>query len=667
MVRKIWGWLNERWPLSALVRLSLEEEIPGGSRFAYTLGASTLIVFLLQAGTGIFQLFYYVPTTDHAYNSLHFLWVQVPFGWLVHGLHYWGANAMVVLVCLHMVRVFVWGAYKSPRELTWLLGVCLLVTVMGLSFTGGPLPWNQKAYWEAEVGTSIPGSLPLIGDWIKRLMRGGEVLGQLTLSRLFIAHTALLPSLLLALIAAHLIAFRMFGSVGPWVAAKRERSGPFWPDQAFKDGLMITCIVLILVGLSVFAPPPVLGPADPLDISYQPKPDWPFLFLYQGLKYFPGRLEPIATAGIPILLIILLIIPPFVDRRPERNPIHRPVAMLCGLVLAGIITALTLVGGFSKPGVTEVSPPPAGIPPMQAAPSNVQAGAQLFQSQGCAACHKVNGAGGTMGPDLSAEANRGRSRDWLTAQIQNPKTHNPKSIMPPFASLSKQEVDSVVDYLMSLGAKTAQKPSKSASPPQPKPREAQPPSSVPAVGSSASPVKPPTTRPPASEGPGPAAAMIGSADRGADLYNQECSSCHGPQGIDKVPNPGSDEGRVPPLNPIDRELFSSDPQAFAEKIDVIIQHGSVPTGPNPALRMAAFGESNDLSPQQIANIEAYILRLNGVDRAQLVNPGMSPRSFFLLAVLVLVIPLLFLGGIYRCLPTRPPDKKEQPKGPSLSG
>ena len=160
--------------------------------------------------------------------------------------------------------------------------------------------------------------------------------------------------------------------------------------------------------------------------------------------------------------------------------------------------------------------------------------------------------------------------------------------------------------------------------------------------------------------------MIGSADRGADLYNQECSSCHGPQGTDKVPNPGSDEGRVPPLNPIDRELFSSDPQAFAEKIDVIIQHGSVPTGPNPALRMADYGDSHTLSPQQIANIEAYILRLNGVDRAQLVNPGMSPRSFFLLAVLALVIPLLFLGGIYRCLLTRPPDKKEQPKGPSLS-
>ncbi len=663
MTFEIWSWLNKRWPLSALIRLSLEEEIPGGSRFAYTLGASTLIVFLLQAVTGIFQLFYYVPTTDNAYNSLHFLWMQVPFGWLVHGLHYWGANAMVVLVCLHLARVFIWGAYKSPRELTWLLGVCLLVTVMGLSFTGGPLPWNQKAYWEAEVGTSIPGSIPLIGDWIKGIMRGGQVLGQLTLSRLFIVHTAVLPSLLLTLIAAHLIAFRMFGSVGPWADAKKDRTGPFWPDQVFKDGLMVTFIVLILIGLSVFAPPPTLGPADPLDISYQPKPDWPFLFLYQGLKYFPGRLEPIGTAGIPILLIILLIIPPFVDRRPERNPLHRPVAMLCGLVLAGIITALSLVGAFSNPGTAEVSPPPAATPAQQATPSSLRAGAQLFQSQGCAACHKVDGAGGALGPDLSSEAKRGRSRDWLLTQLQNPKAHNPHSIMPALPSLSKQDLDSLVGYLLGLGAEGPQKASPSAQPPETKPSGDKktlsvtqlPVPSLPTPSPASSPVKPSSTS--TSDGPGPAAAMIGSADRGADLYKEECASCHGPQGTDPVPNPGSQEGKVPPLDPIDRDLFSSDPQAFAEKIDVIIQHGSVPAGPNPALKMAAFGDSNDLSPQQIANIEAYLLRLNGVDRAQLINPGIFPRSFFLLAVLVLMIPLLFLGGIYRCLPTRPPDKK----------
>src|SRR5512139_566667 len=159
MVSRAWDWLNERWPFSYLARLAVEEEIPGGSRFPYTLGSALLTVFFLQLVTGILQLFYYVPTVDHAYDSVNFLRTRVPFGWLVNGLHYWGANAMVVLIGLHVARVFVWGAYKHPRELTWLFGIGLLLLAMGSSFTGGPLPWDQRGYWAAEVGTSIPGSV----------------------------------------------------------------------------------------------------------------------------------------------------------------------------------------------------------------------------------------------------------------------------------------------------------------------------------------------------------------------------------------------------------------------------------------------------------------------------------------------------------------------------
>ena len=152
MLSSIWRWLNDRWPLSALLRSGLEETIPGGSSFAYTLGSATLIVFLLQVVTGVWQLFYYVPTVDHAYDSLNYLRDDVPFGWLIHGLHYWGASAMVVLVGLHLVRVFLWGAYKRPRELTWLLGVVLLILTAGMSFSGAPLPWDERGYWAAEVG-----------------------------------------------------------------------------------------------------------------------------------------------------------------------------------------------------------------------------------------------------------------------------------------------------------------------------------------------------------------------------------------------------------------------------------------------------------------------------------------------------------------------------------
>jgi quinol-cytochrome oxidoreductase complex cytochrome b subunit len=138
----IWKWFTDRWPYYPLKRLVLEEEITGGASFFYTLGTSILIVFSLQVISGIVQLFYYVPTTDHAYDSVSYLRTQVPFGWLVHNVHYWGANAMVLLVALHMMRVYIWGAYKT--QLTWLIGVTLLLTTMALSFTGAPLIWDMK-------------------------------------------------------------------------------------------------------------------------------------------------------------------------------------------------------------------------------------------------------------------------------------------------------------------------------------------------------------------------------------------------------------------------------------------------------------------------------------------------------------------------------------------
>ena len=634
----VWRWINDRWPASYLVHLALEEEIPGGSSFAYTLGSALLATFLLQAVTGILQLFFYVPTVDHAYDSLNFLWFQVPFGWLIHGLHYWGANSMIILIVLHISRVFIWGAYKSPRELTWLFGVSLLLVVMGLSFTGGPLPWNQNGYWAAEVGTSIPGSIPVVGDMIKRAMRGGDELGQLTLSRFFVLHAAILPSVLFVLIGVHIISFRKFGAVGPWDAVKRKLSGPFWPDQVFKDLVIATSVILVLIGLTVFTPPPVSGPADPLDSSYFPKPEWNFLFLYQALKYFPGILEPVGSAGIPTILVFILLLLPFYDHRSERNPFRRPFAMAGGLTFAGMIIVLTIMGFYSAPGV---SPPVASKPfgtTQVTLPVNTNRGAQLFQSLGCVGCHRVNGTGGTIGPNLSQEGIRGRSRDWLTTQIRNPKAHNPDTVMPSFASLNDRQLNDLLDFLLSSGeGNVGQK-------------------LLPAVmkkqrgmESSRSPVpagaKPSLTGEATGKEPGRAAYIIGSADRGAVLFAEECSSCHGPRGTDNVSNPGSEEGTVPSLNPIDKELSNNDPQIFAENIDRFIQYGSTPPGANPQLKMIAFGDTNALTQQQIANIEAYILRLNGVERSKLINPGMKPRNFFLLVVGLYVVLILIQGGI----------------------
>jgi ubiquinol-cytochrome c reductase cytochrome b subunit len=205
MGQQIWRWLNERWPLSAVLRWGLEEDMPGGTSFFYIFGSALFLIFVIQVATGIWQLFYFTPTTDHAYDSLSYLRLQVPFGWLVHNLHRWGANLMVVLIGLHMSRVFFWGAYKSPRQLTWMVGVGLLLTTLAMAFTGPVLPWDQKGYWEAEVGTSMSGTVPLIGQFIQRLLRGSGDMGQATLSRFFVLHVAILPGALLALIGLHLV------------------------------------------------------------------------------------------------------------------------------------------------------------------------------------------------------------------------------------------------------------------------------------------------------------------------------------------------------------------------------------------------------------------------------------------------------------------------------
>ncbi|MCJ7498522.1 MAG: cytochrome b N-terminal domain-containing protein [candidate division Zixibacteria bacterium] len=640
MFSNIWNWLNERWPFSSLFHLAMDEEIPGGSSFSYTLGSAILTVFILQAATGIIQLFYYVPAVDHAYDSINFLRTKVPFGWLINGLHYWGANALIILVSLHILRVFIWGAYKNPRELTWLFGVGLLLTAMGLSFTGGPLSWDQKSYWEAEVGTSIAGAVPVIGDLLKQIWRGGENLGQLTLSRLFIIHTAILPMTLLTLIGAHLTALRRFGSAGPWDKTRRELKGLFWPDQVFKDVLVVTLVIHLLITLTVFAPKPFNGPADPLDSSYIPKPEWNFLFLYEALKFFPGKLEPIGSVGIPALLVLLMIVLPFLDRKPERNPVRRPIAMTFALIIAAILILLTIAGLYSK-AVGAETPASSSTPASKSsALQNNSKGAELFQSLGCTSCHRVNNNGGTVGSDLSFEGQQGRTRNWLISQIKNPKANFTNTIMPSYTSLSAQQMDEVVDYLLSLGTKRT----KSQIQPIDTSSRKQTPSA--SLSKAVSPIDSSSAGSTTEKETGPAAKIIGSADRGAELFKRVCSFCHGSEGTDKVPNPGSDDGTVPSLNLIDKELSSQDPQMFAENIDRFIQHGSIPSGPNPQLRMPDFGDNNVLTQPQISNLEAYILYLNGINRTQLLNPGMQPRRFFAIVVPLYILFLLVIAGIY---------------------
>lgn len=747
-MNRLWKWFTDRWPFYQLRDLFLEEEIPGGASFAYTLGTSLIMIFTLQAVSGILQLFYYVPTIDHAYDSVSYLRTEVPFGWLIHNMHYWGAQAMVIIVALHMMRVFIWGAYKKT-PLTWFIGIGLVLTTMAISFTGAPLIWDQAGYWAGEVGSSIAGVVPVVGDLMKIILRGSEVMGQLALSRFFALHVGVFVPLLALLIGVHVISFRTSGVGGSWNEEKRTRSGPLWPDQIFRDMVTASIVFFCLVTLSVFSPVPFKGSADTLNISYVPKPEWNFLFVYQALKFFPGPLEPIGAAGVPSVFVLLLLIVPLVDRSPERNPFRRPIAMACLVVYAGGVLALT-IAGYLSPGFAQIpetkgaSPAPQALP-AQLASTGVKRGEQLFQSSGClnchkvrgrggsvgpelagvtlkgksrqwlidqivnskahfpkggrttsmtaftnlskdelndiatylmslaqgaetggslqkpsaeeigkgkqvyqangcSGCHKVNGQGGSIGPELSGGTLRGKDRQWLADQITNPKSHDPNSLMPAFTGLSKEQLDNLVSYLMGLTGGSSSAAAPSGGEGRPVAQQGQE-KKIAVSSEGASSAEVPSAEK-ALEGPlGRAAFIIGSAENGADLYKEQCLSCHGVAGKGGIPNPGSDDGTVPPLNPIDRKLYNADPAVFAATIDKIMQHGSKPSGPHPALHMPAWGDTRSLTQEEISNLEAYILKLNGSDRGQIVNPGMEPRTFFFVVAGIYVLLILIQGGI----------------------
>jgi quinol-cytochrome oxidoreductase complex cytochrome b subunit len=203
MAAKLMSWLDERLGLTTIYHVVLDRNVPKVNWW-FTLGSASLFLFTMQALTGIFLTVYYVPSPDHAYDSIQYIMNGVAFGWLIRGIHHWGATLMVIVVVAHMLRTFFFAAYKYPRELTWITGVVLLLTTLGMGFTGYLLPWNQKAYWATTVGTEIPGTIPLIGPFITSLLRGGPDLSAVTLARFFAVHIWFLPATIGLMIGIHM-------------------------------------------------------------------------------------------------------------------------------------------------------------------------------------------------------------------------------------------------------------------------------------------------------------------------------------------------------------------------------------------------------------------------------------------------------------------------------
>jgi quinol-cytochrome oxidoreductase complex cytochrome b subunit len=203
MAEKIFNWLDERLGLEEIYGVVLDRKVPKVNWW-FTLGSASLFLAVMQGVTGVFLTMYYVPSPDKAYDSIQYIMDGVAFGWLIRGIHHWGASLMVVVVFIHMLRTFFYGAYKYPREVTWLTGVFLLLLTLGMGFTGYLLPWNQKAYWATTVGTEIVGTVPFVGDFLLKALRGGTDISAVTLARFFSAHIWILPAGIVLLISIHM-------------------------------------------------------------------------------------------------------------------------------------------------------------------------------------------------------------------------------------------------------------------------------------------------------------------------------------------------------------------------------------------------------------------------------------------------------------------------------
>ena len=462
-------WLDERLDLVRAKRELLDREVPDRLTWWHTLGSATLTVFLVQVITGTVLATYYSASPDHAYDSIKFVTGQVASGALLRGIHHWGASAMVVLIIAHMIRVFSVGAYKYPREVNWVLGVGLFIIVMGFSFTGYLLPWDQKAYWATAVGTNIAGTTPLIGGALVALLRGGSELGTATLARFYAFHVLWLPLTLTVLIASHItVVVRQGIAARPrdletgapkstrdtaypeyyhkaYLASKRG-GVRFWPDILGKDAIVSAATVLLLVLLAVAFGAPLEAPADPTDTSYIPRPEWYFLPIYQLLKLVPGSFEAAIAVGVPTVLLIVLIGLPFFDRNSTRNLLHRPVALVSLAVLLAGAGLLIGAAGRSPASSTE-----------GAALSSVQrAGRALYQSQQCGGCHRVAGQGGEEGPDLTSVGLR-HSAGWIHSFIESPSRFHPQSRMPSYGppALTHQEIEELAQYLSTLRGREA--------------------------------------------------------------------------------------------------------------------------------------------------------------------------------------------------------------------
>jgi ubiquinol-cytochrome c reductase cytochrome b subunit len=618
---RLFHWMDRRAGVDKLMKESLDEPIPGGARFAYVFGSGLLFIFISQIITGVCLAFYYVPSAETAHTSVAYITKQVAAGAFLRSLHYYGSSAMIIVLLLHFLQTFLYGSFKGRRELLWISGATLSLLVLGMGFTGYLLPWDQKAYFATAVGTNIVGEVPVIGEWLTLLMRGGDAIGTLTLSRFYVAHVFLIPGAIFAFIAIHIFLFRKAGAAGPInedpIHPKLEAEN-FYPGQVLMD-MGFALLLMVGLGFLAYFHPVGLGPiANPADTHFLPRPEWYYLPFFEWLKFWEGPKVVFAVVVTPGLLALLFYLLPFLDRSLERRPWRRPIPVLAvAIVLAGIIflgyrshyddehdpsTAAQLAlqasqeAAYTKAPFRPYMESPGGTGPLALpiGPVNplVSQGRGIFEAQGCSGCHGEVGLGTSMAPSLQGVTSK-FPQQQLIELLHHPNAAMRAGHMPAF-DLSSGDMNALLAYLGVIGTRDAnvQASSGQSLPPAEAAKEAAP---APMEGAT------PAAQPPQASASQSAASQPSSAAAiaGKQIFQQHaCFACHGPAGAG---------GAAPAIAPL-----------IAHLPDAQLAH----VLKNPTARMKAGGMPPVTgSPAQLQHLIAYLRTLGP---AQAPQPAPAP-------------------------------------------
>lgn len=451
-MRKIIDWIEHRTGLETAIKNFLYEDIPASSGWHQIIGSAAVFFFIIQVFTGGLLAFNFAPQPGDSYNSVRYIMTELTGGRLIRGLHHWGASMMLIIVVLHMIQVFLYGAYKKPREATWMVGCVLLLITLVFGLTGYLLPWDNRAYWGTVVTTQITASAPGLGPYLTRLLGSEAGVSRVTFSRFYALHTILLPPLVIILIGIHIYLVRKHG-VAPAVGDNAPRR-KFFPEQVFKDTVGVAVAFIILFTLAVVAEAPLGRLADPTDTTFIPRPEWYFLFLFQTIKFFKGPLEVLGAVVLPGIAVLILFLVPFIDRGPMVRLGKRTFAF--SLVILGALawTGLTVAAVKTTPpnpeenGLIATSESETSIQAWQhLSPEELQ-GLALFRKENCKACHPGGGNKG-IGPDLTKLPADHRNAAWLVPHFQNPSKVVPGSSMPP-VQLKDAELNALSAFVLKL-------------------------------------------------------------------------------------------------------------------------------------------------------------------------------------------------------------------------